>query len=66
MEAGFTRGAEKQLSKGFQKHKKQNQGAMLQETPQVQQTQIMCVTDQERLMWDFQLAQNSSVKKHLL
>lgn len=38
MEAGFTRGAEKQLSKGFQKHEKQNRSAMLQEMREVQQT----------------------------
>ena len=38
MEAGFTRGAEKQLLKRFQKHKEQNQRAMLQEMSEVQQT----------------------------
>lgn len=38
MEAGFIRGAAKQLFEGFQKHKKQNQRAMFQEMPEVQQT----------------------------
>lgn len=37
-EAGFTRGAVKQLFDVVQKHKKQNRGAMLQEMPEVPQT----------------------------
>lgn len=55
MEAGFTSRAEKQLSKGFQKHKKQNQRTMLQEMPEVRQTKIMRVLNQECLVWDFPL-----------